>query len=157
MISPHFNEEPAEHRRFANYLQALEAVAETEEAGLVAAVLSDEDATMADSAVGRHLDRRVTDLLTDPRFTAWARTMTEVIAERDFLTGRLHEWTLLRNIALGKSWADDEITTASDWFQRTAATMQIVTSPEALRLLAERGRTRRVRNAANHRLRNLPN
>ncbi|MER5667151.1 hypothetical protein [Streptomyces mirabilis] len=141
-------EEPAEHRRFACYLQALEAVAEADEADLVAAVLRDQDTTMADSAVGRHLDRRAADLLTGPAFTAWARTTTEVIADRDFLTLRLREWTLLRTIALGEPWAAEDLTSASDWFQRMATTLQIVTSPEALRLLAERGRTRRVRNAA---------
>lgn len=66
MTSPHLDEEPAEHRRFAGYLQALEAVAEGDEADLVAAVLCDQDMKMADSAVGRHLDRRAADLLTDP-------------------------------------------------------------------------------------------
>ncbi|GAA3797383.1 hypothetical protein GCM10022403_034110 [Streptomyces coacervatus] len=153
MIGPHFDEEPAEHRRFARYLQALEAVAEADEAGLVAAVLRDQDTTMADSAVGRHLDRRADDLLTGPWFTAWAQTMTEVIADRDFLTLRLREWTLLRTIALGNPWTAEELTGATDWFQRMAATTQIVTSPKALRLLAERGRTRRVRNAASRQLR----
>ncbi|WP_331749832.1 hypothetical protein OG963_43040 (plasmid) [Streptomyces sp. NBC_01707] len=153
MTSPHLDEEPAEHRRFVRYLQALEAVAETDEVALVAAVLCDQDATMADSAVGRHLDRRAADLLTDAKFTAWAQTLTEVIADRDFLTLRLREWTLLRTIALGEPWTAEELTGATDWFQRMAATTQIASSPEALRLLAERGRTRRVRNAASQQLR----
>lgn len=142
------HEEPAEHQRFARYLQALEAVAEPDEAGLVAAVLRDEDATMADSAVGRHLDRRAADLLTDSRFTAWAQTLTEVIADRDFLACRLREWTLLRAIALGRPWAAEDLTRASDWCQRMAATTQIAPSSRALSLLAEHGRNRRVRNAA---------
>ncbi|MFF0045532.1 hypothetical protein [Streptomyces sp. NPDC005498] len=153
MTSPHLGEEPAEHRRFTRYLQALEAVAETDEVALVAAVLRDQDATMADGAVGRHLDRRAADLLTDAKFTAWAQTLTEVIADRDFLTLRLREWTLFRTIALGEPWTAEELTGATDWFQRMAATTQITPSPEALRLLAERGRTRRVRNAASQQLR----
>jgi len=159
MIGPHLDEEPAEHRRFARYLQALEAVAEADEADLVAAVLRDQDATMADSAVGRHLDRRAADLLTDHRFTAWAQTMTEVITDRDFLTLRLREWALLRTIALGNPWTAEELTGATDWFQRMAATTQIATSPKALRLLAEHGRTHRVRNAASRQLqhRDQPN
>ncbi|MET7725718.1 hypothetical protein [Streptomyces mirabilis] len=145
-------EEPAEHGRFACYLQALEAVAEADEADLVAAVLRDQDMTMADSAVCRHLDRRAADVLTGPAFTAWARTMTEVFADRDFLTLRLREWILLRTIALGRPWTAEDLTSASDWFQRTATTMRLVVSPEALSLLAERGRTRRVRNAASRQL-----
>ncbi|MET7549212.1 hypothetical protein ABZS94_26115 [Streptomyces sp. NPDC005500] len=153
MTSPHLDGEPAEHRRFVRYLQALEAVAETDEVALVAAVWRDQDATMADSAVGRHLDRRAADLLTDAKFTAWAQTLTEVIADRDFLTLRLREWTLLRTIALGEPWTAEELTGATDWFQRMAATTQITPSPEALGLLAERGRTRRVRNSAGQQLR----
>ncbi|MFI6001955.1 hypothetical protein ACIA98_16300 [Streptomyces sp. NPDC051366] len=155
MTGPQLDEEPAEHRRFGHYLQALEAVSESDEAALVAAVLRDQDTVMADSAVGRHLDRRAADLLTEPRFTAWAQTMTRMIVDRDFLTRRLREWTLLRTVALGRPWAADELTGASDWFQRMAATTQIATSPEALRVLAERGRTRRVRNGANLQLRHL--
>lgn len=155
MTGPHIDEEPAEHRRFARYLQALETVAETAEADLVAAVLRDSDATMADSAVGRHLDRRAAQLLTNQVFTAWAQTMAEVIAERDFLTRRLREWSLLRSIVLGEPWATEDLTGATDWFQCTATTTQIATAPDALRLLAEHGRTRRVRNAASRRLHQL--
>ncbi|WP_406308845.1 hypothetical protein [Streptomyces sp. NBC_00623] len=153
MTSPHLDEEPAEHRRFARYLQVLEAVAEGDEADRVAAVLRDQDMKMADSAVGRHLDRRAADLLTDLRFTAWAQILTEVIADRDFLTLRLREWTLLRTIALDEPWTAEELAGATDWFQRMAATTQSAASPKALRLLAERGRTRRVRNAASRQLR----
>ncbi|WP_051877970.1 hypothetical protein [Streptomyces sp. NRRL B-24720] len=131
----------------------LEAVAETDEVAPVAAVLHDQDATMADSTVGRHMDRRAADLLTDAKFTAWAQTLTEVIADRVFLTLRLREWTLLRTIALGEPWTTEELTGATDWFQHMAAATRIAPSPEALRLLAECGRTRRVRNAASQQLR----
>ncbi|GAA0948772.1 hypothetical protein [Actinocorallia libanotica] len=148
----HLDEEPAEHRRFAHYLHDLEAADEADEAGLVAVVLRDQDAAMAESAVGRHLDRRAAQLLTTPAFTAWAHTMTTVITERDFLTRRLREWGLLRSIALGEPWAAEDITGASDWFQRMATTTQIISSPDALRLLSDHGRTRRVRNTARLRL-----
>lgn len=78
--------------------------------------------------------------------------MTGVIAEHEYLTRRLGEWTLLRAISLGKPWAAGELTSASDWCQRTATTGQVATSPEALTLLAEHGRIQRVRNAATRRL-----
>lgn len=148
MTDSRIDEEPAEHRRFGRYLMALEAVAEVDEPGLVAAVLRDEDATMAQSAVVCHIDRRAAQMLTESRFTAWADTLTGVVAGRDFLTRRLREWTLLGAITLGGPWAPEELTTASDWCQRTATTGQFAISPEALTLLAGHGRTRRVRNAA---------
>ncbi|QKG20077.1 hypothetical protein [Actinomadura verrucosospora] len=152
MTGPDFDEEPAEHRRFARYLHDLEAVDESDEADLVAVVLGDQDTTMAESAVGRHMDRRAAQLLATAAFTLWTDTMADVIADHDFLTRRLHEWRLLRTIVMGDPWAVDEVTGASDWFQRTATTTQIVSSPEALRLLRDHGRTRRIRNAASHRL-----
>ncbi|MFE3288948.1 hypothetical protein ACFXJJ_38395, partial [Streptomyces sp. NPDC059233] len=88
--------------------------------------------------------------LTGPRFPAWATMMATVVGDRAFLAGRLREWTLLRAIALDEPWTDEQLLSASDWFQRTATILH-VTSPAALSLLAEHGRTRRVRNAASRR------
>ncbi|MFG2438845.1 hypothetical protein [Streptomyces sp. NPDC048508] len=144
--------EPPEHLRYRRYLQALEDASEADEVALVASVLHDPHVSMAEAAVNRHLERRATHLLTSPTFTAWARTFPTAIGDRPFLARRLREWILLRAIALDEPWTAEELTTASDWFQRTASVALIVTSPEALRVLAERGRTRRVRNAASRRL-----
>ncbi|MET9594452.1 hypothetical protein ABZY45_26525 [Streptomyces sp. NPDC006516] len=155
MTGPQHDGEPAEHHRYAHYLQALDAVPEAEEADLVATVLRDQDLAMAQAAVVHHLDRRAARLLADAAFPAWAHTMDAVVGGRNYLTRRLREWTLLRSIAMDEPWAAEELTAASDWFQRTATTAQIITSPDALGLLAERGRTRRVRNAASRRMHRL--
>jgi hypothetical protein len=143
---------PDEHRRFAHYLQELAVVRDEDETDLVATVLRDPDTTMAQSAVARHLDNQAAHLLPlpDQRFEDWARAIATEISELDFLTRRLHEWTLLRSITVGKPWAPKEIATASDWFQRKAA--ETVTSPTVLTLLASAGRTRRVRATASRRL-----
>jgi hypothetical protein len=66
MTDPQHDREPAEHQRYAHYLQALDAVSEAEEAELVAAVLRDQDEAMAQGAVVHHLDRRAAQLLTEP-------------------------------------------------------------------------------------------
>ncbi|MFF3417536.1 hypothetical protein ACFYW9_22945 [Streptomyces sp. NPDC002698] len=153
MTDPRFDEEPPEHLRYRCHLQDLEGVSEADEPALVATVLRDPDRSMAQAAINRHLERRAAQLLTDPRFVTWARTMTTVVGDRPFLARRLHEWTLLRAIALDEPWTAEELTTASDWFQRTASAAHLVISTEALGVLAERGRTRRVRNAASSRLR----
>ncbi|MET8413545.1 hypothetical protein ABZV34_36820 [Streptomyces sp. NPDC005195] len=152
MTDQSFDEEPPEHLRYRRYLQDLENVPETDEATLVATVLHDPDVSMSEAAVNRYLECWAADLLTDPAFTAWAQTMAMAIGDRPFLARRLREWSLLRAIALDEPWTAEELTTASDWFQRTATVVLVVTSPEALSLLAERGRTRRVRNAASRRL-----
>lgn len=57
MTNPRPDEEPPEHRRFVRYVAALEAVAEVDEAELMADVLRDPDATMAQAAVVGHIDR----------------------------------------------------------------------------------------------------
>src|SRR5690348_6130909 len=98
MSIPQLDEEPAEHQRFARHLRDLETVGEADEADLVTLVLRDRDTAMADSAVGRHLDRRAAQLLTAPAFAAWADMMATAVAERGFLTRRLREWILLRSI-----------------------------------------------------------
>jgi hypothetical protein len=154
VTSHNADEQPApdEHQRFAQYLQHLAIVREAEEVDLVATVLRDPDQAMAQSAVVRHLDNRAANLLPlpDQRFEDWAHAMSSQISELDFLTRRLHEWTLLRSITMGERWAAEEVTTASDWFQRKA--VETVTTPAVLTLLASAGRTRRVRAAANRRL-----
>ncbi|MER8009496.1 hypothetical protein [Streptomyces sp. NPDC094149] len=154
-MTGHLDEEPAEHQRFAGYLRVLEAAAEEDESDLVSAVLRDQDQVMADSAVGRHLDRRAAQLLTDPHFTRWAQAMAEGVGERGFLTRRLREWSLLRSIVLREPWVVRDLIEASDWLQRMVTTTQTVNTPDVLGLLAARGRTRRVRNAARDRLHQL--
>ncbi|MFG2455325.1 hypothetical protein ACGFSG_38805 [Streptomyces sp. NPDC048512] len=143
---------PPEHLRFAMYLSALEAVPEDEEARLIVEVLRDTDARMASSAVGRHLDRRAAVLLTGDRFAAWVRLMTDLTAEQPFLRRRLEEWTRLRAVVLDQAWTAEELTAGSDWLQRAVVATPTAAPREALRLLAERGRTRRVRAAARTRL-----
>lgn len=149
-------DEPPEHWRYARHLESLAAApapgagAEVE-AEVVVAVLGDPDRVMAESAVVTHLDRRAVQLLADEEFTAWARAMAAALAGRAFPERRLREWSLLGAVTRGEPWSAEELTVASDWCQRTA--VQLLTSYEALTLLATDARTRRVRNAAVERLR----
>ncbi|UKY47519.1 hypothetical protein [Streptomyces inhibens] len=139
-------DEPSEHVRFAVHLQALAQVTVTEEPDLVSTVLTDPDQTMAQSAVARHLDRRAAGLCPDHAYEPWARSMAEVIARHPFLVQRLHEWSLFRAISLAQPWTPSALTDASDWLQRKIA--DDLDAPDALALLAEHGRTKRIRNTA---------
>ncbi|MER5478707.1 hypothetical protein ABT026_17305 [Streptomyces sp. NPDC002734] len=142
--------EPSEHRRYAAYRAALGQVGEGAELALVRRVLSDPDEVMARSAVLEHLDRRAAALLTEPGFEAWTETLVEVVGGDAFLARRVEEWRLLRAVVLGRSWGREAVLQASDWFQwRVVA---VAAPPEVLRVLAEDGRTRRVRHAAGERL-----
>ncbi|MEU4731429.1 hypothetical protein [Streptomyces sp. NPDC023588] len=71
----------------------MDSVTEADEANLLAAVLRDDDTSMAESAVNHHLERRAAEQLTSSQFPAWAQRMAAVIGDRAFLTRRLREWT----------------------------------------------------------------
>ncbi|WP_163013996.1 MULTISPECIES: hypothetical protein [unclassified Streptomyces] len=136
---------PDEHVRCAAHLDRLRHVAEPHEAALVDHVLTDPDGIMARSAVLRHLDRRAADLHPGPAYEEWARTMTEATADHPFLVRRPREWSLFRAVTLGLPWRPDDLLASSDWLQlKTAAG----TNTEAVEILAERGRTKRIRNTA---------
>ncbi|MFF5312819.1 hypothetical protein [Streptomyces massasporeus] len=136
---------PAEHARFAAHLVELEQVADADEAELVAGVLADPDRVMAGAAVVRHLDRRAAELLPTPLWQEWAEDMARVMIGHPFPVRRLQEWSLFRAVALGLPWHRDDLLGASDWLQLKAADG---TNPEALQVLAESGRTKRIRNTA---------
>ncbi|GGR67383.1 hypothetical protein GCM10010269_02690 [Streptomyces humidus] len=166
--------EPPEHARFAAYLEALARVPAAEETSLVRRVLTDEDATMARSAVVRHLDRTATEfpratVADDESWQAWTKVMKEAVEEAvgedAFLTTRLSEWTLLRALtapsgprartpptAAPVTATVAALGTASDWLQRRLVEA-VDASPQALAFLAEHGRTKKVRAAAANRVR----
>ncbi|MFI6035647.1 alpha/beta fold hydrolase [Streptomyces sp. NPDC051315] len=148
-------DEPPEHTRYAEYLQALSQVAPADEVRLVRAVLTDPDRTMARSAVLRHLDHRAADLHRTPAYEPWSAFMIQATADHPFLTTRLHEWTLLRAITLSHPWSPEALTEASNWLQRTLTETPDVPTP-ALAFLAEHGRTKGVRNEAARRVQRTP-
>ena len=138
-------EEPAEHVRFAAYLSALEQVSDADEVDLIREVLTDPDQSMAQSAARRHLDRRANDLYPGPAYEPWATSMAQATDPHPFLTQHLQEWSLFRAITLGQPWPPDALLDSSNWLQLKAAT---ASNTDAVRLLAERGRTKRIRNIA---------
>lgn len=144
--------EPPEHARFAAYLDELERSTPAEEPALIRRILTDPDRTMAESAAARHLDRRAAALHLTPVCTGWAETMAEVTAGHPFLTDRLHEWALLRAVCLHHPWDPDTLTRSSNWLQLRLAAAPTAATP-ALTLLAEHGRTRRIRHTARTTLR----
>ncbi|MFE5406646.1 hypothetical protein ACFQ9Z_36110 [Streptomyces sp. NPDC056580] len=136
---------PDEHVRFAAYLDQLGRVADLDEVDLVRRVLTDPDRTMAQSAVLRHLDRRAAGLYPGPAYEGWAQAMTPATNARPFLAQRLREWSLFRAVTLKLPWQPDDLLASSNWLQlKTAAG----TNTEAIGILADAGRTKRIRNTA---------
>ncbi|MER5942481.1 hypothetical protein ABT121_34870 [Streptomyces sp. NPDC001928] len=136
---------PDEHVRFAAYLDKLGHVGGPDEVDLVSRVLTDLDQTMAQAAVLRHLDRRAADFYSGPAYEGWAQSMAQAAIDHPFLAQRLREWSLFRAVALALPWQPDDLLASSNWLQlKTAAG----TNTEALTILAEAGRTKRIRNTA---------
>ncbi|MDX2646344.1 hypothetical protein PV341_22835 [Streptomyces sp. PA03-1a] len=136
---------PDEHVRFAAYLDKLGHVTVANELDLVSSVLTDPDQTMAQSAVLRHLDRRAAGLYPGPAYEEWAQAMTQAAIDHPFLAQRLREWLLFRAITLKLPWQPADLLASSNWLQlKTAAG----SNTEAVEILAEAGRTKRIRNAA---------
>ncbi|MEV0192805.1 hypothetical protein AB0I39_30270 [Kitasatospora purpeofusca] len=119
-------------------------------AALVTRVLTDPERGMANSAVCEYLDRRATELLTDPGYPSWCLEMTGPVAVDDFSARRLREWTLLRAMTMDEPWGTEALLEASNWLQLHTAEKSVAEG--ALATLAEGGRTRRIRNIAKSRL-----
>ncbi|MGA5817506.1 hypothetical protein ACPC54_06560 [Kitasatospora sp. NPDC094028] len=145
--------EPDEHARFARYRRAFGEVGDEDAAALVAEVLTDPETAMANGAVCEYLDRRAAELLTGPGFPAWWRRMSEAAATDAFSVRRLREWALIRAIAVAEPWEAEALLGGSNWLQLRVAQESPV--PAALAVLAEGGRSRRVRNIADSRLRTV--
>ncbi|WP_256639860.1 hypothetical protein [Streptomyces murinus] len=96
------------------------------------------------SAVLRHLDRRAAVLLLGSAYEGWARDIAPLLIGHPLLTARLREWSLLRAITLKRAWHPADLLASSNWLQLKAAE----SSAEAAEILAEGGRTRRIRNSA---------
>lgn len=124
-----------EHLRYEWYRDARPK----DECAFLALVLCDPDESMATAAVVARIDA-VARSACD--FAEWARQVAPALAQADFVRSRLAEWRLLRDAFDGRPVDADAVLAASDWAQRKLAA---VVDGELLMLLAERGRTRRVR------------
>lgn len=134
-----------EHVRFARYQKLLTAH-HVDEFVVLAAALNDPDRVMGQSVVTWHLERQVPGRWARQDFLAWLDRIARLVAGYPFLVSRVQEWSLVSAIALGSPWSPDDLLAASDWAQ--GKVVAVVASAEALTLLAESGRTRRVRNGA---------
>ncbi|MGQ0840267.1 MAG: hypothetical protein ACT4N7_17090 [Actinokineospora sp.] len=124
-----------EHLRYEWYREA----APVDERAFLALVLRDPDQAMAVAAVVARIDARAR---SDADFARWAAAVKPAVAQVDFVRSRLAEWCVLRDAFAGKPVDPAAVLAASDWAQRKLAA---VVDGELLVLLAEHGRTRRVR------------
>lgn len=146
-----------EHVRWALYRRVVAAVAAREhrdDKEIVATIVRDPVDLVAKSAVVELVDA-VAAQTTDPAaFHAWATEFDPELdhlseGQRAFVRQRVRDWTLYLTIETGHEPTAAELDGATNWMQRLIADHS--TSRPALALLAETGRTRKIRNIARHR------
>jgi hypothetical protein len=120
----------------------------------VATIVRDPVDLVAKSAVVELVDA-IAPKTTDPAaFRAWAATFDPELdhlsaGQRAFVRQRVHDWTLYLAIETGHDPTTADLTGVTNWMQRHLA--EHSTSRTALALLAETGRTKKIRNVARHR------
>lgn len=71
--------------------------------------------------------------------------MTRATTLHPFLAQRLREWSLIRAVTLGQPWHPKALLESSNWLQLKMAE---ASNAAALEILADSGRTKRIRNTA---------
>jgi hypothetical protein len=148
-----------EHVRLSLYLRVIaEATATQDRANdreVIGRILRDPEELTSKTAFVEFVDN-VAGRSTDPaEFERWAAAITPEIeslqaeGNRRFLHDRIRDWTIYLTIKAGHTPNSAELAETTDWMQRTIA--ETSTSLPTLTLLAENGRTRKIRNVARNR------
>jgi hypothetical protein len=148
-----------EHVRSAAYRRVVAAAAAGEsrdaDRDLVAALVRDPDQLAAKSAVVELVDRIAAKAPSPDAFRQWADGILPAAdrlpseGNRAFVHGRVGDWLLYLSVEAGNVPSEAELAGATPWMQRLLA--EESTSRPVLALLAESGRTRKIRNIAKNR------
>ena len=154
-----FDQEMAErdeHERFRVYVEATRAVAARRDSAsdrrFLGIIARDPERSMSESAAVRFVDHVAESAKDEAELNQLGRLLADFVVRFPYATGRLDDWRLLKKLDAGGEASDVDITNGSDWLQRRLSTSD---SLRTLRVLADAGRTRRVREAARRRLREL--
>jgi hypothetical protein len=142
-----------EHNRYQFYLQVIALAPPPEGRALLGVFLRDPDPVMGESAALQFVENKAGQHSSCAAFTSWAQTVSDITSDRDFLSRRIREWSEFKRIMEAGSTGDDFFETSSDWLQRKLS--EELTSEEPLAKLAELGRTKRIRNTSQQRLRDI--
>ena len=141
------------HDRYQFYLEVIALARPPEDAALLRVVLRDPDPVMGESAALQFVEKKAGQHSSCVAFTSWAQTVSDITSDRDFLSRRIREWSEFKRIMEGASISDDFFDASSDWLQRKLS--EELTSEESLAKLAEFGRTKRIRNTSQQRVRSI--
>lgn len=148
-----------EHVRSRLYHKIIAEIAESQsrhnDRVIVATILRDPMELTSKTAIVYLVDN-IAMRMTDPvEFQQWAAGLAPEIrlfkaeGHREFLHRRIHDWTIWLAIRAGRTPTSVELTDTTAWMQRIIAEKS--TSLPILGVLAESGRTKKIRNIARSR------
>ncbi|KAB2352522.1 hypothetical protein [Actinomadura rudentiformis] len=150
-----------EHVRSHVYRKIISVAAASQrrdgDRALVATILRDPIELVSKTAVVHFVDTIAMKAADAAEFQQWAAGIspeTQLLkakGSRRFVQRRIQDWTMYLEIKAGRKPTDAELTNATDWMQRLIATES--TSLPILTLLAEKGRTSKIRRIAKNRAR----
>ncbi|MFI6344310.1 hypothetical protein [Streptomyces sp. NPDC050560] len=148
-----------EHMRYRAYRRIVTvAAAARSRAGdraLVAVLLREPAEMVAKSAVVDLVDRVAMKATTASEFRQWSAGILPELdrlraeGHREFIHRRVRDWLCYLSVRAGELPTPEELADVTDWMQRTLADTSA--SPQLLALIAEYGRTRKIRNVAGNR------
>jgi hypothetical protein len=118
-------------------------------------LLADADEMVAKTAVVALVDKIAIGTTCSAEFRQWSAELLQetdrlkVEGHREFIRSRVHDWLFYLSIKDGKLPTPAELADVTNWMQRLLADHS--TSPPLLALLAESGRTTKIRNVAKNR------
>ena len=120
--------------------------------GYIDTVLADPDPGMGSAVLIEVIDS-VAAQAGHTEFVAWSDAVLRRVQDREFVVRRVAEWRLFNRLEKGRV-SHEEALAATDWFQRKVVAES--NNIDVLTLLADRGRTKKVRSSAANRLHRQP-
>jgi hypothetical protein len=138
------SDEHVRHQFYKDVIDSLERAADIRD--LVDALSRDPDTVMASAAATYLVDSvaRRNDRISD--FASWGQLAGRLLEEFEFPRKRFGEWLVYKRIQSGDADAIREALRGSDWLQKKLAA-ECAELP-VLEMLAEEGRTKRIRSLA---------
>jgi hypothetical protein len=132
------------------YVDAMTSMTPESAGQLLNVAVHDPDRAMSEATVVMFIDHAAAQIQSVARYSEWLDQHKRQFAHLEFASRRADEWRTAKDIEAGAPGSEYRLASASDWLQRKVA--ESSNSREAVAVLAEQGRTRRIRSIASERL-----